>query len=394
MSNDTPMASALMNTYGPRVAKLVKGEGCYLWDDAGNQYLDALSGIAVCGLGHSHPGVTRAICEQAATLMHTSNLFAIGPQEQLAARLRDLSGMDKVFFSNSGAEANEAAIKIARKYGQDKGIYDPTIITMAGSFHGRTMATLTATGNKKIKHGFEPLVSGFAHAPYNDVATVTNMVASNPNIVAVMVEPVQGEGGIQVPADDYLNQLRALCDRHELLLILDEIQSGNARSGKYFCHQWNGIAADVVTTAKGLGNGVPIGACLAKGRAAEVFAPGNHGSTFGGNPLCTHTALTVVNHLVDDGHMANAQQLGDYMLAAFQETLGSCDKVNAIRGKGLLLGIELSENNAPVVAAAKEQGVIINLTAGNVIRILPPLITNQQQADVIIDTVTRVVKAL
>lgn len=385
---------ALMNTYGPRGTKLVKGEGCNLWDDAGNQYLDALSGIAVCGLGHAHPGVTQAITEQANTLLHTSNLFAIDPQEKLGARLRELSGMDKVFFANSGAEANEAAIKIARKYGQDRGIRNPTIITMSGSFHGRTMATLSATGNKKIQAGFEPLLSGFVHAPFNDVATVTQLVRSNPNIVAVMVEPIQGEGGINVPADDYLNQLRALCDQHELLLMLDEIQTGNGRSGRYFCHQWNGITPDVLTTAKGLGNGVPIGACLAKGNAAEVLNPGNHGSTFGGNPLCCHTALAVVNHLVDDGHIENARHLGDYFLQAFSETLKNCDQVANIRGKGLLLGIELKQVNLPVVAAAMAKGLIVNLTAGNVIRLLPPLITQQQQADKVIDVVSQIIRAV
>lgn len=385
---------ALMNTYGLRGTKLVKGEGCNLWDDAGNQYLDALSGIAVCGLGHAHPGVTQAITEQANTLLHTSNLFAIDPQEKLGARLRELSGMDKVFFANSGAEANEAAIKIARKYGQDRGIRNPTIITMSGSFHGRTMATLSATGNNKIQAGFEPLLSGFVHAPFNDVATVTQLVRSNPNIVAVMVEPIQGEGGINVPADDYLNQLRALCDQHELLLMLDEIQTGNGRSGRYFCHQWNGIKPDVLTTAKGLGNGVPIGACLAKGNAAEVLNPGNHGSTFGGNPLCCHTALAVVNHLVDDGHIENARHLGDYFLQAFSETLKNCDQVANIRGKGLLLGIELKQVNLPVVAAAMAKGLIVNLTAGNVIRLLPPLITQQQQADKVIDVVSQIIRAV
>lgn len=385
---------ALMNTYGPRLAKLVRGEGCYLWDDAGNQYLDALSGIAVCGLGHAHPGVTRAITEQASSLMHISNLFAIDPQEKLGTRLRELSGLDKVFFSNSGAEANEAAIKIARKYGQDRGIHNPTIITMSGSFHGRTMATLSATGNNKVQNGFEPLLSGFIHAPFNDVATVTQLVTSNPNIVAILVEPIQGEGGINVPADDYLNQLRNLCDKHELLLMLDEIQTGNGRAGRFFCHQWNGISPDVVTTAKGLGNGVPIGACLAKGAAAEVLTPGNHGSTFGGNPLCSHTALAVVDHLVDDGHIDNARDLGDYFIKSFQDTLQGCDKVKEIRGKGLLIGIELTESNLPVVQMAKDKGVIINLTAGNVIRLLPPLITNQQQADKTIDVVSQIVRDL
>ncbi len=383
-----------MNTYGPRIAKLVRGEGCLLWDDEGNQYLDALSGIAVCGLGHSHPAITRAIAEQAGTLMHTSNLFAIDQQEKLGERLRQLSGMDRVFFSNSGAEANEAAIKIARKYGQDKGIHHPIIVTASGSFHGRTMATLSATGNNKIKKGFEPLVPGFVHVPYNDVATLTQVVKSDSNIVAVMVEPIQGEGGINIPAEDYLPQLRELCDERGLLLILDEIQTGNGRAGKYFCYQWHDLLPDVVTTAKGLGNGLPIGACLARGAAAEVLNPGNHGTTFGGNPLCTHAALAVVNEVVDGGYIERAASLGETMLKQLQAKLSDCPRVKLVRGKGLLLGIELDQNDLPVVAEAKKRGLIVNLTAGNVVRLLPPLITTDAQADTIVDVISEVLHAL
>ena len=379
-----------MNTYGPRIAKLVKGDGCYLWDDLGNRYLDALSGIAVCGLGHTHPAVTEAICEQANTLLHISNLFAIDPQEKLGSRLRELSAMDRVFFSNSGAEANEAAIKIARKYGHDRGIDHPVIITADKSFHGRTMATLSATGNQKVKAGFEPLVSGFIHAPYDDVDTIARLLESDSNIVAVMVEPIQGEGGINIPADDYLNQLRALCDQHQALLILDEIQSGNGRSGKFFCYEWNEILPDVVTTAKGLGNGLPIGACLARGAAAEVLQPGNHGSTFGGNPMCTHAALAVVEHIVNNGCLENAQSLGNYFIERLSIALKDCAKVKEIRGKGLLIGIELSEDNLPVVEACKNRGLILNLTAGRVVRLLPPLIMTREQADVVIETLADV----
>ncbi|WP_460101823.1 acetylornithine/succinylornithine family transaminase [Sessilibacter sp. MAH4] len=386
--------SALMDTYGPRIAKLVKGDGCYLWDDEGNQYLDALSGIAVCGLGHKHPGVTEAITEQANTLLHISNLFQIEPQERLGRRLREISGMDKVFFSNSGAEANEAAIKIARKYANKKGVLDPIIVTFNGSFHGRTMATLTATGNSKVKDGFAPFLSGFIHAPYNDVATLKTIIKCNPRVVAVMVEPIQGEGGINIPADNYLNELRSLCDEHDLLLILDEIQTGNGRTGLFFSYQWNGITPDVVTTAKGLGNGLPIGACLAKGKAAEVFQPGNHGSTFGGNPFCTHVADRVVQHIVEDDLLAHAEKLGEFYLQRFNEELSGLSQVKEIRGKGLLIGIELSQPASTIVAQAKDKGLIVNVTSGSVIRLLPPLVTTFDQAEQTVSILAEIIKAL
>lgn len=378
-----------MNTYGERTTTLIKGEGAYVWDAQGNRYLDALSGIAVCGLGHCHPAVTRAIAEQAATLVHCSNLYMIEPQQKLGQALIGLSAMQKVFFSNSGAEANEAAIKIARKFGNDQGIHNPEIITTLGSFHGRTMATLTATGNEKIKHGFAPLLSGFTHVPYNDIGAIA--AAANANTVAVMVEPVQGEGGINIPDDNYLSELRALCDANNWLLILDEIQTGNGRTGRYFAYQHAGILPDVCTTAKGLGNGVPIGACLAAGKATEVLQPGNHGSTFGGNPLATRAALAVVDTIISEELMARAHALGTIMLNAFREQLGQQPGVVAIRGKGLMMGIELDRPCGDLVEMAKARKLLINVTAGKVIRLLPPLIISDEQAQEIVATVSELV---
>jgi acetylornithine aminotransferase len=372
----------------------VKGQGCILWDDQGNQYLDALSGIAVCGLGHAHPAVTQAITEQANTLLHASNLFATEPQELLGERLREISGLDKVFFSNSGAEANEAAIKIARKYGHQQGIQDPLIITAEGSFHGRTMATLTATGNPKVKTGFAPLLSGFIHAPYNDIDAIEQLLQANANAVAVMVEPVQGEGGINIPSADYLSKLRALCDRHKTLLILDEIQTGNGRTGRYFAYQWHEFLPDVVTTAKGLGNGLPIGACLARGPAAEVLVPGSHGSTFGGNPVCAQAALAVVDNLCNGGWIDRADSLGKFYREQLTEALADCDLVKEIRVFGLMIGIELYQANLPVVEKAAAQGLILNLTAGNVVRMLPPLITTKDQAKQAVEIIANVLRAI
>lgn len=375
-------ATALMNTYGERKLTLVKGEGAYLWDDQGRRYLDALSGIAVCGLGHCHPTLTQAITEQAQTLVHVSNLYNTEPQPKLAELLCKLSGMENVFFSNSGAEANEAALKIARKYGNDKGISNPTVITMKGSFHGRTMATLSATGNPKVQQGFSPLLEGFVQVPYNDIAAI-EAVASD-DIVAVLVEPIQGEGGVNTPAEEYLIELRELCDSKNWLLMLDEIQTGNGRTGKLFAYQHFGFLPDVVTTAKGLGNGLPIGACLARGEAARVLQPGNHGSTYGGNPLVCHAAYTVLNTLVDEDLISNARVMGQYLLSAFKEKLSNHPGVKNIRGKGLMIGIELNHDCPELVTEAANNGMLINVTAGNTIRLLPPLIINSQQADEII----------
>lgn len=381
-----------MNTYGERAITLVKGEGVHLWDDQGRRYLDALSGIAVCSLGHRHPAFTQAVCEQVQTLVHVSNLYNVQPQQQLADQLCAISGMDKAFFSNSGAEANEAAIKIARKYGNDRGVSNPTIITMQGSFHGRTMATLSATGNPKVQKGFEPLVSGFLQAPYNDVAAIEALGRTHANIVAILVEPIQGEGGIRVPASNYLSQLRELCDQRGWLLMLDEIQTGNGRTGQYFAYQHCGIMPDVVTTAKGLGNGLPIGACLAHGKAAEVFQPGNHGSTFGGNPLCCHGASAVVETLIKDKLIENAAEQGQYLLEQFRTRLQDNPQVADIRGMGLMIGIQLTEDCPQLVAAAAAKGLLLNVTAGNTIRLLPPLIITQQDADAIVSIVADLLK--
>lgn len=381
---------ALMNTYGDRSTTLVKGEGAYLWDREGKRYLDALSGIAVCGLGHNHPGVTKAIQEQASTLLHVSNLYQIEAQMELGKLLCELSSMDKAFFSNSGAEANEAAIKMARKFGNDKGINKPEIITAHNSFHGRTMATLTATGNPKVKTGFAPLLEGFVHVAYNDIEAIK--AVANENTVAIMVEPVQGEGGIRIPDTNYLFELRKLCDEYGWLLILDEIQTGNGRTGRYFAYQHCGILPDIVTTAKGLGNGVPIGACLAKQKAAEIFQPGNHGSTFGGNPLACRAALAVVEGIMANDGLARVEALGHRILNGLKARLGDLAQVKDIRGFGLMLGVELQQDCGELVEAAKDRGLLLNVTAGSTIRLLPPFILTDEQADEIVNIVSELVE--
>ncbi|UZJ44803.1 aspartate aminotransferase family protein [Marinimicrobium sp. C6131] len=383
----------LMNTYGTRALTLVRGEGSRVWDDQGNSYIDAISGIAVCGLGHSHPAVTRALCDQAGTLLHVSNLYNIPPQRQLADLLCEQTGMERVFFSNSGAEANEAAIKLARKYGAAQGVERPAILVMENSFHGRTLATLSATGNKKAQEGFAPLVEGFIRVPYNDPAAVRAAAAQHANIVAILVEPVQGEGGVRVPAPGYLNQLREICDQRKWLLMLDEIQTGNGRTGRYFAFQHNGIQPDVLTTAKGLGNGVPIGACLARGRAAEVFQPGSHGSTFGGNPLACRAGIAVVETLLNEGLIARAAQMGDWLLEQFRERLKNDAKVVDIRGKGLMIGLELDRPCAELVAQARERELLINVTAGNTVRLLPPFILTEAEAEQLVTGVVELIRA-
>ncbi len=386
------MTDTLMHNYAPLPVSFEKGEGAVLWDTEGRTYLDALAGIAVCGLGHAHPAVTKAICEQADKLVHTSNLYGITKQQELADKLTSLSAMDNVFFSNSGAEANEAAIKLARLYGHSKNIDQPAIIVMEGSFHGRTMATLTATGNRKIHAGFEPLVQGFVRAPYNDIEAVKNIAKNNPNVVAVLVEPITGEGGINIPADDYLNQLRDICDEQNWLMMLDEIQTGICRTGKWFAHQHNNITPDVMTLAKALGNGVPIGACLAKGEAAKLFQPGHHGSTYGGNPLVTSAALAVIETCEKDKLAQRATQLGEKLSAAFKESLQDIDAVVEIRNKGLMIGIQLDRPCAELVKAGLDAGILINVTAGDVVRLLPPLIITDEQADQIVDKVSGLIR--
>ena len=386
------MADHLMNTYKPLPVSFDHGEGAYLFDTRGERYLDALSGIAVCGLGHAHPAVSKAICEQAGRLLHTSNLYRIGLQEQLADELCKVAGMDRVFFSNSGAEANEAAIKLARLHGHHRGIDNPQIIVTEGSFHGRTLATLTATGNRKIQAGFEPLVKGFLRAPYDDLQAVRTIAENSPDVVAVLVEPITGEGGIRIPAPDYLRELRALCDTHNWLLILDEIQTGMGRTGRWFAHQHTGIVPDVMTLAKGLGNGMPIGACLARGEAAGVFQPGNHGSTFGGNPLAASAALAVLRTIGTEGLADRAAELGTHMLEAFRQRLSGVPGVVEIRGCGLMLGIELDRPCAALMQQALERGLLINVTADKVVRLLPPLIISTEQADTIIAGVCELIE--
>ena len=382
----------LMQNYSRLPISFARGEGAWLYDDQGKQYLDALSGIAVCGLGHCHPAVTEALCTQAGTLVHTSNLFGIDKQSELADRLCAVSGMDTAFFSNSGAEANEAAIKLARLWGHGKGIEQPTIVVTKGSFHGRTLATLTATGNRKVQAGFEPLVQGFARVPYNDLQAINDVAANNKNVVAVLVEPVQGEGGIVVPDSDYLDGLRKICDEHGWLLMLDEIQTGMGRSGKWFAYQHSKIKPDVITLAKALGNGVPIGACLARGEAATVFQPGSHGSTFGGNPLACAAALAVIDTIEKQSLVERANQLGNKLLEAFTKNLAGLVGVKSIRGLGLLIGIELDRSCKELVQQALDAGIVINVTAESVIRLLPPLIMSDEQADLLVGKLSGLIK--
>lgn len=369
-----------------------KGEGVWLWDEAGKRYLDALAGVAVCGLGHCHPKLVKAICKQAGTLIHTSNLYHIAKQEQLASRLAVLSGMDNAFFCNSGAEANEAAIKLARLYGHGRHIDLPTIIVMEKSFHGRTMATLTASGNRKVQAGFEPLLTGFARVPYNDLEAVAQVGVHNKNVVAILVEPYQGEGGVNVPQASYLQGLRHLCDQNGWLLMLDEVQCGIGRSGKWFAFQHSGIVPDVITLAKGLGSGVAIGACLAKGAAAEVFKPGNHASTFGGNPLACTAALTTLEVIEEDDLIRNAMELGDFMRSMFKAQLADLPDVRQIRGQGLMIGIELSKPCGDLVKEALKQGLLINVTSDKVVRLLPPLVMQRSEAEQVVDILSAIVR--
>jgi acetylornithine aminotransferase len=385
------MSDTLMATYKRLPIAFTKGEGAWLYDTQGRRYLDAVAGIAVCGLGHAHPAVQQAICEQAATLIHTSNLYGIPLQQQLADSLCRLSGMERVFFSNSGAEANEAAIKIARLYGHKRGIDNPVTIVMEDSFHGRTLATLSATGNRKVQAGFEPLVKGFVRVPYADDLAVAEIAKHNNDVVAILVEPLQGEGGVNVPPADYLNRLREICDRQGWLLMLDEIQTGMGRTGRLFAHQHNDILPDVMTLAKALGNGVPIGACLARGAAAELLGPGKHGSTFGGNPLVCRVAQTVLDTLDSARLTERAGLLGQHMLEGFQNRLQGKPGVKSIRGSGLMIGIELDRPCGDLVTRAMEQGLLINVTAESVVRLLPPLVISQAEADQIVDTVSALI---
>ncbi len=369
-----------MNTYGRMDVAFSHGKGCLLWDDQGREYFDALCGIAVTGLGHAHPAVSKAICQQSEQLLHTSNLYQIKAQQKLADKLAALSGMDKVFFSNSGAEANEAAIKIARLYGHNKGIDNPLVVVMENSFHGRTLATLSATGNRKVQAGFEPLVSGFVRVPFNDLEAVEAVASNNTNVVAVLVEPVQGEGGIRIPDAGYLKQLRQICDQNQWLLMLDEVQTGMGRTGKWFAFMHEDILPDVMTLAKSLGNGVPIGACVAKGEAAETLVPGSHGSTFGGNPLACSAANAVIETMEVEKLPERAAYLGGLMAAELKAQLKEVEAVVSIRHQGLMIGIELNQSCSELVNLALQQGMLINVTADSVVRLLPALIMTDEQA--------------
>ena len=383
-----------MNTYSRLPVTFVKGEGVWLWDDRGERYLDALAGVAVCGLGHCHPRLTKAICEQAGTLIHTSNLYHIEKQERLADRLIELSGMDNAFFCNSGAEANEAAIKLARLHGHNKGISLPTIVVMERSFHGRTMATLTASGNRKVQAGFEPLLSGFVRVPYNNMKAVAQVAVNNKDVVAVLVEPFQGEGGVNIPEVHYLQELRNLCNQNGWLLMLDEVQSGVGRSGKWFAFQHSNIMPDVITLAKGLGGGVPIGACLAKGVAAEVFKPGNHASTFGGNPLACAAAIETLSVIAEEGLLDHATKLGDFMRDRLKNQLDNVVGVVQIRGQGLIIGIELAVPCGELVKKALEKKLLINVTSDKVIRLLPAFVMQPGEAEQVVDTTCLLIKEL
>ncbi len=382
--------SYLMSNYAPLEVAFIKGQGCYLTNTKGQQYLDALSGVGVVGLGHCHPDITTAIQSQAAELLHTSNWYHIQHQETLAEKLCTLANMDRAFFGNSGAEANEAAIKITRLHAHANNIDNPIILTAKQSFHGRTMATLSATGNPKVQSGFSPLVSEFIHIDFNDIDAV-KAYSDNTDVVAVMLEPIQGESGVIVPADDYINQVQSICQTNNWLLILDEVQTGIGRTGKMFAHQYNDITPDILTLAKGLGNGVPIGACLAKGKAAKLLTVGTHGSTFGGNPLVCKTALTVLEVIERDKILKNVSVMSDYLLAGLQAL--SSDKIIEIRIKGLMIAIQLNQNCAGLLNAALQKHLLINIT-GNSIRLLPPLILNQNEADIIINTLGELIGEL
>jgi acetylornithine aminotransferase len=384
--------SHLMQTYAALPIAFARGEGAWLWDTEGRKYLDALAGIAVNGLGHAHPVLVRAICDQAGKLIHTSNLFRVAEQERLAAKVCGLASMENAFFANSGAEANEAAIKLARLHGHQRGVEDATIIVMEKAWHGRTLATLSATGSRKAQAGFEPLMGGFLRVPYNDFAAIER-VADNPSIVGVLMEVLQGEGGIIVAHTDYLRKLREFCDRKQWLLMIDEVQSGIGRTGKWFAHQWSGITPDVMTLAKGLGSGVPIGACLARGVAAKVFKPGNHGTTFGGGPLVSVAALTTLDVIEKDGLLEHAARMGEVIQGGLRRELAGVAGVKEVRGMGLMIGIELDRPCGDIVKRALGAGLVINVTADKVIRLLPPLIIKEEEARQVVSILAPLVKA-
>jgi acetylornithine/N-succinyldiaminopimelate aminotransferase len=387
------MPSHIMNTYARLPVSFTHGHGVWLWDEAGKKYLDALAGIAVSGLGHAHPAIVKAIGEQAAKVIHTSNLYEVRLQEALADRLCALSGMDEVFFCSSGAEANECAIKLARLYGHQNGVANGSIIVMEQAWHGRTLATLSATGNRKAQAGFEPLVPGFIRVPYNDAQAVRQAAEHNRSIVAVLVEVLQGEGGINVADTEYIRFLRELCTERNWLLMIDEVQSGIGRTGKWFAHQWADVKPDVMPLAKGLGSGVPIGACVAARPAAGVFKPGNHGATFGGGPLVCAAALATLDAMEQEGLLAHAAQVGDLIHNGLAEALAGVPAVREIRGKGLMIGIELDRPCGELVGQALGDGLLINVTAGSVVRLLPPLVINAEEARHLVTRLAALIRA-
>ena len=384
----------VMNTYGRLPLALSHGQGCRVWDVNGKAYLDALGGIAVNTLGHNHPRLVPALQEQLSRLIHTSNYYHIPLQEALAAKLVELSGLSNVFFCSTGLEANEAALKLARKFGHDKGIERPEIVVYDKAFHGRSIATLSATGNAKVQAGFGPLVEGFIRVPLNDVQALKKATAGNPHVVAVFLEAIQGEGGVNPVDVDYLRALRKLCDEQDWLLMIDEVQCGMGRTGKWFAHQWAGILPDVMPLAKGLGSGVPIGAVVAGPKAAKIFAPGNHGSTFGGNPLAMRAGVETIRIMEEDGLLANAVKVGDHLKAALQRELGSLTGLKEIRGRGLMLGVELTIPCSELVGRAAEKGLLISVTADSVIRMVPSLIMTTAEADEVVSILAPLVKQL
>lgn len=388
------MASHLMNTYAPLPVSFERGEGAWLFDENGKRYLDAISGLGVCALGHAHPGLARVIAEQAATLIHTGNLVRIPWQEKLAEKVSEVTAMERVFFGNSGAEAIECALKIARLVGHERKLENPGVIVMEHSFHGRTMAALSATGSRKVQAGFEPLVTGFLRAPFGDAAAVRKIASLHNEVTAVLVEPIQGEAGIRVPPPGYLSELRSICDENGWLLIFDEIQSGLCRTGKWYAHQHEDVQPDILATAKALGNGLPVSACAARGIAAEIMTPGRHGSTFGGNPLVSRTACSVLDIMKSEDLAGRAASSGQLMLDAFGERFAGNSAVVEIRGKGLMIGIELNQDCNHLRQEALDHGVLLNVTQDKVIRLLPPLIIDDEQAAQIIDVVGELVEDL
>jgi len=384
----------LMNTYASLPVAFARGEGAWLWDEDGERYLDAVSGLGVCSLGHAHPEVARVIADQAGLLLHTGNLVRIPWQERLADRVAEITGMDRAFFGNSGAEAIECALKITRIVGHERGLDVPAVIVMEHSFHGRTMAALSATGSRKAQAGFEPLVTGFVRAPFGDIGAIRAIAGRRKDIAAVLVEPIQGESGVRLPPPGYLAELRTLCNRQGWLLIVDEIQSGLCRSGKWYAHQHEDLLPDILTSAKALANGLPIGACVARGAAAEAFTPGQHGSTFGGNPLVARTACTVLDIMRSEDLAARAAATGEAMLARFRERLGSNPVIAEVRGRGLMIGIEARREVGALKQAALDRRLLINVTQERVVRLLPPLIIDDAQAEQIVDTVCDLIEGL